>query len=66
MHRETAHPVETGYFPLSYGGNPGVKWRILQGCERETLGVGAQAGLPLMLDRAVVLSHPAVSHAARW
>ena len=29
-----------GYLLLSYSGNPGVKWRILQGCPR-FLGVGA-------------------------
>ena len=27
--------------PLNYSSNPEVKWHILQGCKRESLGVGA-------------------------
>ena len=28
---KTNYPFETGFLPLSYSGNPGVTWRILQG-----------------------------------
>jgi hypothetical protein len=34
------HPFDTGCLPLGDCSNPGVNWRISQGCERETLGAG--------------------------
>jgi hypothetical protein len=39
------YPFNIGYLPLHHSGNLGVKWRILQGCQRETLGVGARLTL---------------------
>jgi hypothetical protein len=50
------HPLNAGCLPRSYSGDPGVQWRILQGWQRGTRGVGRpKVGGALAGERAQLM-----------